>query len=161
LINKQHLLDDIIESLETLYQDAFDAAMRAYDTATNEESEAENKYDTLGLEASYLAQGQSKRVTECEADLNTYKKFKISESDSKNNIGIGSIIYMLDECDKALILFLGPTAGGLNVKIDDTNVTIITPSSPLGKILIGHSVDDEVELKLGDTKKHYTIMKAI
>jgi len=33
LINKQRLLDGIIIALEALYQDAFDAAMRAYDTA--------------------------------------------------------------------------------------------------------------------------------
>ena len=159
MINKQRLLDEIISALEALYQDAFDAAMRAYDTATNEESEAENKYDTLGLEASYLAQGQSKRVTECEADLNTFKKFKINESDSQNSIGIGSVINMQDELDKELNIFLGPAAGGLNIQLDDTNITLITPSSPLGKILIGHSVDDEVELKLGHTNKYYTIMK--
>lgn len=160
MINKTYLINEIIKSLEVLHQDAFDAAMRAYDTATNEESEAENKYDTLGLEASYLAQGQSKRVTECEADLNIFKNFKITQSDSLISIGIGSVIYMLDEDDKALIIFLGPAAGGLNIKLDDSIITIITPSSPLGKILVGHSVDDEVELKLGHTNKHYTITNA-
>lgn len=159
MINKQRLLDEIIIALEALYQDAFDAAMRAYDTATNEESEAENKYDTLGLEASYLAQGQSKRVTECEADLNTFKKFSINDADCQNSIGIGSVIYMRDEFDKELIIFLGPASGGLNIQLDDTSITLITPSSPLGKILVGHSVDDEIELKPGHTNKHYTIIK--
>jgi hypothetical protein len=37
------------------------AAQTAYETATHEENIAENKYDTLGLEASYLAAGQAKR----------------------------------------------------------------------------------------------------
>jgi len=157
LINKTRLLDDIIQALEALYQDAYDAAMRAYDTATNEENEAENKYDTLGLEASYLAHGQSRRVTECKADLNAFKKLQTTESSSSRDIKIGSVIYLLDEGDKVLILFLGPAAGGLNVKSAEANITIITSSAPLGKSLLGHSADDEVELKIGDTKKRYTI----
>jgi len=152
------LLDHIITALETLYQDAFDAAMRAYDTATDDENEAENKYDTLGLEASYLAQGQSKRVTECEADLNAFKKLKINEPDDNGTIVLGSLIYLLDENDNILILFLGPAAGGLNVKFTHTSVTIITSSAPLGKALLGCSVNDEIELKLGQALKRYSII---
>jgi len=151
------LLDHILTALETLYQDAFDAAMRAYDTATDDENEAENKYDTLGLEASYLAQGQSKRVIECEADLNAFKKLKTNQPDANNTIILGSLIYLLDENDNVLILFLGPAAGGLNVKFAHTSISIITPSAPLGRALLGHSVDDEIELELEHTQKRYCV----
>ena len=157
MINKALLLDHIITALESLYQDAFDAAMRAYDTATNDENEAENKYDTLGLEASYLAQGQSKRVIECEADLNAFKKLKINEPDANGTIISGSLIYLLEENNNILILFLGPAAGGLTVKFAHTSITIITPSAPLGRALLGRSVDDEIELKLGNIQKLYSV----
>lgn len=157
MINKILLLDRIINALETLYQDAFNAAMRAYDTATDNENEAENKYDTLGLEAAYLAHGQSRRVAECEADLNTFKKLKEIEADSSKIIKIGSLIYLVDNDDKKLVLFLSPVAGGLNVTFEETNIAIVTPAAPLGNALLGRFVDDEFELKLGHIKKHYTI----
>ncbi|HEA25658.1 MAG TPA: hypothetical protein ENH92_00900 [Ectothiorhodospiraceae bacterium] len=32
---------------------------------------------------------------------------------------------------------------------------IITPSAPLGKALLGHFVNDEIEMNVGGQKKHY------
>lgn len=157
MIDKKLLIDKIIEMLEALYQDALDAAMRAYDTATDDENEAENKYDTLGLEAAYLAQGQAKRVTECEADLYTFKKLTEIDPGSTKNIKIGSLVYLIDNASKILVLFLGPTAGGLNIKFNNINISIVTPAAPLGKALLGRFVDDDFELKLGHVKKHYII----
>lgn len=157
MINKKLLLDEIIKTLEALYQDAFDAAMRAYDTATDNENEAENKYDTLGLEAAYLAHGQSRRVAECAADLNTFKKLKEFEADSRKIIKIGTLIYLVDNDDKKFVVFLGPAAGGLNVTFEEKNIAIVTPAAPLGNALLGRFIDDEFELKLGLIKKHYTI----
>ena len=157
MINKQKLIRQIIETLEQVYQDAYAAAMRAYETATDEENEAENKYDTLGLEASYLAQGQSKRVNECEADLNAFKKLNnIALADSEF-ITIGSIIDLLDESGFELILFLGPAAGGLKINYENSLITIITPSSPLGKKLNKRHIDDEIEIVVNNDKKNYVI----
>ena len=45
------------------------------------ESVAETKWDTFGLENSYLAHGQSVRVAECETDLAYFRKFSFAESD--------------------------------------------------------------------------------
>ena len=55
--------------LQQLLDNAKAAAKRAHDTATSEENVAENKYDTLALEAAYLAQGQSQRVVQCQSDF--------------------------------------------------------------------------------------------
>ena len=48
------------------------AAQTAYEAATHEENVAENKYDTLGLEASYLATGQARRVEAIRPALKRY-----------------------------------------------------------------------------------------
>jgi len=50
-MNKKRLVEQIIFELTTLLQQTVQAAQQAYDTATSEENVAENKYDTLGLEA--------------------------------------------------------------------------------------------------------------
>ncbi|WP_236860664.1 hypothetical protein [Candidatus Reidiella endopervernicosa] len=75
-MNKSELHENILQVLTALCRVANKAAMDAYNTATDDENVAENKYDTLGLEASYLAQGQAQRVAECEADLAVFRQLE-------------------------------------------------------------------------------------
>lgn len=55
---QQQVLQRLADDLQRVEQ----AARFAHETATHEENIAENKYDTLGLEASYLATGQARRA---------------------------------------------------------------------------------------------------
>ncbi len=55
---QQRVLKRLAEDLVQVEQ----AAREAHETATHEENIAENKYDTLGLEAAYLATGQARRA---------------------------------------------------------------------------------------------------
>ena len=57
-MNKTHVIEHLRFALEAQLHNAKEAAKAAHDAATHEESVAETQYDTLGLEAAYLAQGQ-------------------------------------------------------------------------------------------------------
>ena len=70
-MNKTHLIAQIIAALEHDLDVVTRAAQSAYEAATAEENIAENKYDTLGLEASYLATGQARRSAEIRQALQT------------------------------------------------------------------------------------------
>ena len=50
-IDKAGLHQAILAELESINQAAAEAAIQAYNDATAKENVAENKYDTLGLEA--------------------------------------------------------------------------------------------------------------
>ena len=63
-MNKTHLQTLIIDKLQADLAVAKDALKASHEAATHAESKAENKYDTRGLEAAYLADGQRKRVHE-------------------------------------------------------------------------------------------------
>src|SRR5436190_12732824 len=63
-IKKADLMERIIEALHDSLAVLEKAAREAHAEATHESSKAENKYDTRGLEASYLARGQSKQAAE-------------------------------------------------------------------------------------------------
>ncbi len=63
-MDKQAIVQQVIERLGLELQAPEQAARVAHETATHEENIAENKYDTLGLEAAYLAAGQARRVEE-------------------------------------------------------------------------------------------------
>ena len=156
-MNKTQLLKQIQAELEFVYQGAIDAAQRAYDTATDEENEAENKYDTLGLEASYLAHGQSKRVGECEADLIAFKKLKPVVFLSGEPVALGALICIEDENGIEKFAFFSPVSGGLKINFNAKEITVITPSAPLGKALSNSLVGDDIEVTIGDDKKYYQI----
>ena len=57
IMDKFLLQQQVLERLAEDLLQAEQAALAAHETATHEENIAENKYDTLGLEAAYLAAG--------------------------------------------------------------------------------------------------------
>jgi hypothetical protein len=157
-MNKRLLLEQIVLALAAVHQGAMDAAMLAYNTATHEENVAENKYDTLGLEAAYLAQGQAQRVTECEAELHAFKLLSAADFSPLQPLAVGALIILSDEKGVEQNLFFGPAAGGLKLRFEGKNIVIITPSSPLGQALLGRVVGDEVAVNVAGKARHYEIM---
>ena len=155
--DKTALIKHIISRLTSTHQQAVSAAQQAYNTATDDENIAENKYDTLGLEASYLAQGQSKRVKEIEADLETYSRLQARSFASDEPISVGALINLIDDENNEKTLFIGPTAGGLTLNLAGQEITLITPSAPLAQLLMGKHTGDEVELSIGSTHHCYEI----
>ncbi|MCW8931888.1 MAG: GreA/GreB family elongation factor [Gammaproteobacteria bacterium] len=156
-MNKALLHEQIFSELEMVYKNAIDSAQRAYDTAIDEENEAENKYDTMGLEASYLAHGQSQRVNECKNDLVEFKKLKALQFSPETPISLGALIYIADDSNHQQCLFLSPVAGGLKIFFQEKEVTLVTPSSPLGKALSSSMTGDEIEIMVEKEKKYYEI----
>ena len=63
-MNKRALIRKIVARLTEELEFYFRAAQASRAEATHEQSKAENKYDTRGLEASYLARGQSKQAAD-------------------------------------------------------------------------------------------------
>lgn len=157
-MNKTLLFKQILAELENVFQGARDAAQRAYETATDEENEAENKYDTLGLEASYLAHGQSKRVAQCEADLIRFKKLKNITNSEESSISNGALVCIEDEVGSKQYILLSPVAGGLKLTYNGNDITLVTQSSPIGKALNSQFVGDDITVKTGSEKKHYQII---
>jgi len=161
-MNKQLLLEQLLVALSLIREQALGAAMQAYNSATADENIAENKYDTLGLEASYLAQGQAQRVAECEEDMAAYKSLKVEDFSEIKPISFGALIHVVDEQGLEQYLFLGPKAGGLSFRYvdgpDQKDIKIITPSSPIGAALLKREVGEEIELNVGGSTHCYEIV---
>ncbi len=145
-MDKPRLLAQIVATLEHDLDVLTRAAQTAYEAATAEENIAENKYDTLGLEASYLATGQARRSAEIRKALLTYQQLLLRDYDPARGVQISNLVTLEDEDGSQRRLFLGPEAAGLKIGQGDGLVTVITPRSPLGQQLIGKRVDDELSL---------------
>ncbi|HHJ1298996.1 MULTISPECIES: GreA/GreB family elongation factor [Pseudomonas] len=145
-MDKPLLLTRIVATLEHDVDVLSRAAQTAYEAATAEENIAENKYDTLGLEASYLATGQARRTAEIRQALQIYQQLLLRDYDPLRGIQVSNLVTLEDEDGQQRRLFLGPEAAGLKMGDGDELVTVITPRSPLGQQLMGKRVDDEVSL---------------
>lgn len=145
-MDKAAVIQKIIETLQAELETYTRAAKFSHAEATAEENRAENKYDTRGLEASYLAAGQANKVMELEASLETFEGLK--EQPVADAIEIGSLVE-LQQDGVVEWYFLGPTAGGTEIETDDTEVLVITPESPLGSQIMGLEAGAKASLELG------------
>lgn len=159
-MNKHAVHQLVLEKLALDLDIAQRAAQTAYETATHEENIAENKYDTLGLEASYLAAGQAKRVEEIKQALALCQSMQLRAFDDQRGIEIGALLGLEDENGRQQWLFLAPDAAGLKVGVVGQPVTVITPRSPLGKSLLGKFEGDEVEILVAGARQHFTVTDA-
>ena len=159
-MNKHAVHQLVLEKLALDLEIAQRAAQTAYETATHEENIAENKYDTLGLEASYLAAGQAKRVEEIKQALALCQNMQLRAFDDQRGIEIGALLGLEDENGRQQWLFLAPDAAGLKVDVVGQPVTVITPRSPLGKSLLGKFEGDEVEILVAGARQHFTVTDA-
>lgn len=133
------------------------AAQTAYEAATHEENIAENKYDTLGLEASYLATGQARRVEEIRQALTLCQNLNLRAYDERRGIEVGALLGLEDENGRQQWLFLAPDGAGLKVEVVGQPVTVITPRSPLGKSLLGKFEGDEVEILVAGSRQQFAV----
>ena len=157
-MNKSILRQAVIEQLSLDLDTARRAAQSAYEAATHKENVAENKYDTLGLEASYLATGQARRMEEIRQALALYQQLTLRPYDDRTGIGMGALITLEAENGNRQWLFLGPEAAGLKLALDERPVTVITPRSPLGRSLLGRHEGDEVQVMAAGVSKVYEVV---
>jgi hypothetical protein len=132
-MNKQSVHQLILDKLRIDLDIAERAAQTAYETATHEENIAENKYDTLGLEASYLAAGQAKRVEEIRQSLTLCQNLALRPYDDQRGIEVGALLGLEDEKGREQWLFLAPDAAGLKVDLVGQMITVITPPLAAGQ----------------------------
>ncbi|MPR03872.1 transcription elongation factor GreAB [Pseudomonas sp. MAFF 212408] len=159
-MNKHAVHQLVLEKLGVDLDVAQRAAQTAYETATHEENIAENKYDTLGLEASYLAAGQARRVEEIKQALTLCHTMQLQAYDDQRGIQVGALLGLEDENGRQQWLFLAPDAAGLKVDVVGQPVTVITPRSPLGKSLLGKFEGDEVQIVVAGARQHFTVTEA-
>lgn len=140
------LIAAILEQLQQTLQQTQDAANEAHQAATHEQSVPETQYDTLGLEASYLAEGQSRRVAELQEAITRFHQLTEKEFGKDDPITLGAQVIVEDEDGNRRHLFLGPDAGGVEVTLDNELITVVSPAAPLGAELVQKYVGDEVHI---------------
>ncbi len=159
-MNKQALVSKIIAQLTAELGVYYKAARAAHAEATHEQSKAESKYDTRGLEASYLARGQSKHAAEIEVSITEFRSLTLREFTPADEIGVGAIVE-LGSGRARNFYFIGPRAGGTEVMHDEKEVLVITPQSPLGSQIVGKKKGERLKLQIAGAQTEYKIVSVV
>lgn len=155
-MDKQKILTLIIAQLSADLDVCEQAVSIARDTAVHADCLGSSKYETMGLEASYLAQGQGKRLLEVERALAYFEQLSLPAPSPV--IGLSSLVVLADEHHEQRYLWLAADAGGLKIDYADTPITIITVKSPLGSALVGKASGDEFEICIAGKTRAYTVV---
>ena len=157
-MNKRALIKKIISRLAEELEVYFRAARASRTEATHEQSKAENKYDTRGLEASYLARGQSKQAAEIQGAIAAFEKLHARAFGEAEPVDVGAFVELELDGEKAAY-FVGPRAGGTEVIHDRQEVLVITPESPLGQQLMGRKQGEVLKLKLAHAQNQCRVTR--
>lgn len=157
IMNKQLIVHEIIEALDRELQLYLKAAQAAHAEATHEQSKAENKYDTRGLEASYLARGQSRQAAEIRNSIKLFQSVSTTNLPAGSPIDIGALVELKEKGKTSQFYFMGPAGGGTEVTHGKEEIIVITPQSPLGEQLLGRKAGQKVQLLIAGTRSEYQI----
>ena len=155
MIEKEKVLRSIVQSLADDFAVLLNAARIAH------ENLPDNKYDTLSLEASYLAQGQANRAQEIKAALDAYRKLELQSFSPGAPVRLTALVTLEDAGGVERRVFLGPAAGGLKVTDERGDIVVITPESPLGCQLLGKGTGDAVVVSGGRVRKELEIVEVV
>lgn len=156
-MDKAEIIQQIIVQLSLDLEVLFTAARSAHEAATHEENQPDNKYDTLALEASYVAQGQANRAQEIRRSLDLYRQLHTVAADC-GTIRLASLVTLEDGEGATRQVFIGPAEGGLKISSHGEEVVVITPGSPLGRELLGRNSGDTVVIEAGAGCTEYEIV---
>lgn len=135
------------------------AALAAHETATHEENVAENKYDTLGLEAAYLATGQARRAEAIRQAMSQWRQFRPGTYDARQGIQLGALVSLVDAEGRQQQVFLGPEGGSMKLARGQEVVQVISAEAPLGKALLGKCEGDEVSIHIAALRLQFEVLQ--
>lgn len=142
-MSKQELKQELLALLKADLDVAERNQRTTHEGATHEEARPENDKDTRALEQSYLAAGQARRVQELTADLALITSMPVPDVKG-GKITSGLLVTIEDADGSTSELFIAPARGG--TKLANGGVQVVTPASPLGRVLLGKAEGDDCEL---------------
>lgn len=156
-MNKKKIIQKVLEHFIQELAALKSAAIATYEAATNEESKPENEYDTRGLEASYLAGAQAKRVAEVEELIFIYKDLEVKSFAPEAAIQATALVEVKLN-NRSSWVFLMAKGGGTILNVDGTSVQVVSPTSPLGEALLGLKAGDTAVVEAGSKTREYEIL---
>lgn len=147
-VDKERVLDALRSRVADSLDDLTGSQKGVQAGAVHEETRAEDPKDTRATEASYLARGLAQRVAQLENDAARLEALRPVRFEPDDAIEVSALVGLEDGAGGSSIVLLVPVGAGETLSVDGETIQPVTPSSPLGRALIGCRAGDEVEVEL-------------
>ena len=143
-------MDQEIEILER-------SAQEAHEGATHEDAVAKSKYDTHGLELSYLAGSQYERARKLATDRKQFFDQSLASFDGDTPIAATALVALQNQGGTIRFLYISQPCAGIEVDFAGKKVQVLSPESPLGLEVIDSYLGDEVEVGQNSSQSYEII----
>ncbi|HVK76923.1 MAG TPA: GreA/GreB family elongation factor [Kofleriaceae bacterium] len=156
-MDKQFLLSQLIDQLSASAQVAKAARDAAATEAREGATPAEKREDArTAIEQGGLARAQDRRLREAESAVAALLAFRPAAARTGAVIGLGAVVEIEDEdTGEGRTFFLAPAGAGMTLTGPggDGYLSVVTPSSPVGKAVLGRRVGDVIDVTIdGDVR---------
>ena len=148
----------LLEQLRTLVTKMAGLARDTASAVTHEDNRSEGDKDMRSTEQSYIARGQAMRTEELAEALQRAESFEPPAYGEDRPIAAGALVgVQVEDSAELRWLYVLGWAGGTELTVDGCTVMVITPSSPVGRHLIGKQVGDAFELAQAGKTREWVI----
>jgi transcription elongation GreA/GreB family factor len=160
-MDKQSLVAQIESKIRGTAQVAERAAAAAAEVAREGATPHEATEDgRVAIEFGSLARGQGKRYERARAELQALQTFKPAPFAAGGRVAVGALVEIEDEDNgEGRTFFLAPVGAGLELTMPggDGFVSVVTPTSPVGRMVVGRRVGDIVEVTVEGQTRYWKI----
>ena len=153
----------LIEQLGVHLRETARTARLAMEAANTEAREgatpAERREDSrVAQENSGLARGHRARLEGALAELALLEKFRPPRLKATAPVALGAIVEVEDGAE-GRTLFLAPVGAGIELTGPggDGFLSVVTPSSPIGRAVLGRRMGDTVEVVVNGESREWTV----
>lgn len=158
LRSKKSIQAALIAQLQADMQGILSSAQNAHEGATHSDAQAKSKYDTHGLELSYLAGSQYRRARALELQIQGLEREDLPLFAADDAIENGALLMLENDRGQRISFLISQLGAGSTVQLDGESIQVISPESVLGEKFSGLSSGDSIELSTHNKRERWTIV---
>ena len=158
-MDKGYLIEQLAQHLRETARTARIAMEAANTEAREGATPAERREDSrVAQENSGLARGHRQRLERATSELGMLERFRPPRFAAKSPVAVGAIVEVEDGAE-GRTLFLAPVGAGVELTGPggDGYLSVVTPSSPIGRAVLGRRVGDVVEVIVNGEATEWTL----
>jgi transcription elongation GreA/GreB family factor len=158
-MDKGFLLEQLADRLRATAQGARHAMEAANAEVREGATPAERREDSrVAQENAGLARGHRERLARVTTELAMLERFRPPRFAAKSPVAVGAIVEVEDGAE-GRTLFLAPVGAGLELTGPggDGFLSVVTPTSPIGRAVLGRRVGESVEVVVDGESSEWTV----
>jgi len=148
VVEKWLLVSQMVADLQREISDLQKSYEHAKDTKAVSPGRMQSRYDTMGVEAAWLADSLAKNIEEKRRSMAALQSLNLATP--RNRVVLGSLVGIGPEQGEAeAYYFIVPSSGGNKYRLDGIGdeILAVTVHAPIAQEMIGSSLGEYVEVR--------------